>query len=211
MTSTSQLPNGKQQFIDINGDPLIGGLVYHFVPGTTHPKNTWQDEGQTILNTNPVVLDARGQAVIFGTGKYRQVLKDIDENLIWDQLTTAPIVEEDEDTTTSFYDFPVYIEGAPSDGEVYPIFNIVRSLQLPATLTDSIFTVATLPTANTVFLFRKNGVSIGTVTFDSSGAATVSFAATVAFAAGDQFSIISQATADATAGDIAMTFVFMVL
>lgn len=83
------LPTGKQQFLDANGNPLAGGSVYFYVPGTTTPKDTWQDSAQTILNTNPVILDARGQAVIYGTGSYRQIVKDSTGNLIWDQFSAS--------------------------------------------------------------------------------------------------------------------------
>lgn len=83
------LPNGKQQFEDINGDPLVGGLVYFYIPNSLVPKNTWHDQAQSILNTNPVVLDSRGQAIIYGSGGYRQILKDATGNTIWDQLTTT--------------------------------------------------------------------------------------------------------------------------
>jgi hypothetical protein len=84
------LPNGKQQFVDDNGDPLAGGFVYFYIPGTTTPKNTYQNSAQSILNTNPVVLDAAGQAVIYGSGTYRQIVRDADGNLIWDQPVEAP-------------------------------------------------------------------------------------------------------------------------
>lgn len=87
---TQQLPNGKQQFIDINGKPLVGGLVNHYSVGTFTPKTTYQDSLQTIPNTNPVVCDARGQASIYGTGPYRQVLTDSVGNLIWDQVVLDP-------------------------------------------------------------------------------------------------------------------------
>lgn len=83
------IPNGRQQFIDINGKPLIGGRVYFYQVGTSTPAATWQDAALTIFNTNPVVLDARGQASIYGANNYRQVLKDVNDNLIWDQ--TIPI------------------------------------------------------------------------------------------------------------------------
>jgi lysophospholipase L1-like esterase len=77
--------NGKQSFSDVNGRPLIGGKVYFFAPGTDTPKDTWQDYAQTVLNTNPVILDARGEASIYGGSSYRQVLRDSAGNLIWDQ------------------------------------------------------------------------------------------------------------------------------
>lgn len=82
------LPNGKQQFIDINGKPLVGGSVYFYIPSTLIFKDTWKNAGQTILNTNPIILDSRGQAIIYGTGIYRQIVKDSAGNLIWDQLTS---------------------------------------------------------------------------------------------------------------------------
>lgn len=93
--AASLLPNGKQQFVDANGIPLAGGTVQFYVPGTTTPKDTWQDTGETILNTNPIVLDGSGQAIIYGEGVYRQVVKDVDGNLIWDQLTMGPLVAGD--------------------------------------------------------------------------------------------------------------------
>lgn len=87
MPTATLLPNAKQQFIDINGEPLVGGFVYFYVPTTSTPKNTWQDATESTLNTNPVELDSRGQALIYGSGQYRQVVTDIDGNVIWDQLT----------------------------------------------------------------------------------------------------------------------------
>lgn len=84
----SLLPNGRQQFIDGNGKPYAGGSVYFYIPGTTVPKNTYQDSSSLVLNTNPVVLDANGYATIYGTGSYRQILKDSLGNTIWDQLTS---------------------------------------------------------------------------------------------------------------------------
>lgn len=80
------LPNGKQAFTDSNSRPLAGGKVAFFAPGTQTPRDTWQDAALTILNTNPVVLDARGEASIYGLGAYRQVLRDASNVLIWDQI-----------------------------------------------------------------------------------------------------------------------------
>lgn len=86
---TTLLPPGKQQFSDANGVPLAGGSVFFYIPGTTTFKNTWQDASQVTLNTNPVILDAAGEAVIYGLGAYRQLVQDSLGNLIWDQLTSS--------------------------------------------------------------------------------------------------------------------------
>lgn len=99
---TQLLPNGKQQFLDINGKPLVGGKVYHYTVSTLTPKATYQDIGQTIPNTNPVILDARGQAAIYGTGNYRQVLTDATDVQIWDQVipdASGSLISDLADTT----------------------------------------------------------------------------------------------------------------
>lgn len=83
---TQLLPNGKQQFTDNAGRPLLGGKVYFYSVGTQTPKDTYKDAAETVLNTNPVILDARGSASIYGTGPYRQVLRDVFGVQIWDQV-----------------------------------------------------------------------------------------------------------------------------
>lgn len=88
--AASLLPNGEQTFLDSNGAPLASGSVYFYVPSTSTPKDTWQDSGQNTLNTNPVLLDSAGRAIIYGSGTYRQVVKDVLGNTIWDQLTADP-------------------------------------------------------------------------------------------------------------------------
>jgi hypothetical protein len=86
------LPNGKQQFINSNGQPLAGGFVYYYIPNTTTFKNTYQDDAGVNLNTNPIVLDANGQCIAYGTGSYRQQVKDVNGNLIWDVQVDSPSV-----------------------------------------------------------------------------------------------------------------------
>lgn len=89
MTITTLLPNGEQVFLDDNGKPLAGGKVFMYIPQTTIPKSTWQDEDQSVPNTNPIILDAAGRAIIYGAGSYRQVLTDALDNQIWDQETAS--------------------------------------------------------------------------------------------------------------------------
>lgn len=86
--SATLLPPGEIQFSDANGKPFAGGKIYMYVPNTTIFKSTWKDANQTILNTNPIVLDAAGRAIIYGTGTYTQLLKDVLGNTIYSQLTT---------------------------------------------------------------------------------------------------------------------------
>jgi hypothetical protein len=81
------VPNAKVQFADANGKPLAAGTVYFYTPGTTTPKTTWVDPYQNTANPNPIVLDGSGEALIWGSGIYRQVVYDVNNNLVWDQLT----------------------------------------------------------------------------------------------------------------------------
>lgn len=90
--SAALLPNGQQQFVDGNGNPYASGTVtfYSNYPTCSVLKNTWSNSGQTVLNTNPVVLDSAGRATIFGSGSYCQVLKDSSGNTIWTKETSDP-------------------------------------------------------------------------------------------------------------------------
>lgn len=87
MAVASILPPGKTQFFDANGNPLASGFVYFYIPNTTTFKNTWKDPSQSVLNANPVPLDGSGEAIIYGSGQYRQIVMDSGLNTIWDQLT----------------------------------------------------------------------------------------------------------------------------
>jgi hypothetical protein len=99
--SGSLIPNAKQQFLDANGNPLAGGFVYFYIPSTTTFKNTYQNAALSILNTNPIVLDSAGEAIIYGNGSYRQIVTDVNGNLIWDQTTVVPITLSDVATVYS--------------------------------------------------------------------------------------------------------------
>lgn len=88
----TKLPNGRQQFFHpTTGELLVGGKVWHYVPGTSTLKDTWQNAGATALNTNPVILDSQGSAAIWGKGAYRQLLLAANNDQIWDEVTTSSI------------------------------------------------------------------------------------------------------------------------
>lgn len=93
MTNTvTLLPNGRQQFFNGNGDPLVGGTVGTYVPSTLTAKTTYQDSTGNTPNTNPITLDAIGSAAIWGSGYYRQIVNDSNGNEIWDVVTLSPIL-----------------------------------------------------------------------------------------------------------------------
>lgn len=55
-------PGAKQQFFDNNGRPLVGGKLFTYEAGTTAKLATYTDSGGLSQNTNPIVLDFRGEA-----------------------------------------------------------------------------------------------------------------------------------------------------
>lgn len=88
--SAALLPNGMQQFLDQNGDPLANGQVFFYLPGTSTAKQVWQDAGQTVLLPQPVILDGAGRATIYGSGAYLQRVEDVNGLFQWEQLTQTP-------------------------------------------------------------------------------------------------------------------------
>ena len=81
--------NPDVQFCDQNGKPYSGGLLSTFSRGTTVPKTTWGDPELTAANSNPVVLDASGRAILWGDGDYQLQLNDAAGNLIFSVPSTA--------------------------------------------------------------------------------------------------------------------------
>jgi len=78
-------PTPKLYFTDNNGNPLVGGKLWTYESGTTTPTPTWQDfEGNT-LNTNPIILDSRGECLCFldTTQIYTFYLTDENDVPIW--------------------------------------------------------------------------------------------------------------------------------
>lgn len=86
----TQVPNAEQQFVGPTGAPYANGKVFMYVPNTFTKKSTWLGADQSTQNTNPILLDSAGRAIIWGLGSYRQVLQDRNGLQVWDALTAAP-------------------------------------------------------------------------------------------------------------------------
>ena len=74
--SYTLLMHPKFQVLLADGTPNVGGKVYTYQAGTTTLATTYSDPGLTAENTNPVVLDASGQADIWFSGPYKLVVQD---------------------------------------------------------------------------------------------------------------------------------------
>jgi len=77
-------PQPKLQFLDNNGSPLSGGKVYTYSAGTTTPLTTYTDYTGSTANSNPVILDSRGECSIWlGTSSYKFKLTTSTDVEVW--------------------------------------------------------------------------------------------------------------------------------
>lgn len=81
----SLLPLAKQLALDNSANPGNGYKFYTYEPGTLTPKATYQDAALTEANANPVIANARGEVTMYGDGLYRMILKDANDNTVWDR------------------------------------------------------------------------------------------------------------------------------
>jgi len=77
-------PQPKLQFLDSNGVPLSGGKVYTYAAGTTTALTTYTDYTGNTANSNPVILDSRGECSIWlGTSSYKFKLTTSTDVEVW--------------------------------------------------------------------------------------------------------------------------------
>lgn len=100
----SLMPQGKQQYFDDNGVPLASGFLYTYEAGTDTPLDTFTDYTGGTANTNPVQLNARGEATVFwGSSPYKIVLADKDGVVIWTQDHCTNDVSVDDGASGSLW------------------------------------------------------------------------------------------------------------
>lgn len=83
MTTSIATPP-KLQFFTAGGVPLSGGKLYSYAAGTTTPLTTYTSSSGNTANTNPVILDSRGEAdVWFSSATYKLKLTSSTDVEIW--------------------------------------------------------------------------------------------------------------------------------
>lgn len=94
--SLSPLGGAGWQFFNDNGVPLVGGLLYTYLAGTTTPAVTYTSSTGLTANSNPIVLNAAGRPPyeiwLDGINSYKLVLKTSTGTQIWvmDNITGLP-------------------------------------------------------------------------------------------------------------------------
>lgn len=76
----------RMRFFDKEGKPLVGGKVYAFKVGTEEFKPTYRNSELTALNTNPVILDGAGSALIYLRGANLLKIYDRHGNFIEERI-----------------------------------------------------------------------------------------------------------------------------
>jgi len=81
---------------DLSGNPLAGGKVYFYKAGTSTKQLVYSDPQGKIALPSPVVLNALGNACIYGTGLYKIIAchsTDADNDIsnpIWSEDYVSP-------------------------------------------------------------------------------------------------------------------------
>lgn len=82
MATLTLSPVGRQQFCDLDGNPVSLGKLYTYEAGTLTPLATYTDVDGQVANDNPVQLDAGGWCTLFLLPQsYKYILKDANDAL----------------------------------------------------------------------------------------------------------------------------------
>jgi hypothetical protein len=96
MTTTVLSPLLVQRFVDNSGNPLVNGQIFTYVAGSTTPQATYTDSTGGTPNTNPVILNSRGEASIWipPNTAYKFVIEDQFGNIIKtiDQVIASQLI-----------------------------------------------------------------------------------------------------------------------
>lgn len=110
-------PLAKLPYTDDDGTPLAGGTLTTYLSNSTTPATTYSNKAGTVANTNPIVLDARGEATVYLTPglNHRFVLKRADGSAVW----TRDGVSVGSGTSTSILDFDGVGDNATDNAQAF--------------------------------------------------------------------------------------------
>lgn len=170
MTAPLLFPFVYREF-DNAGLPAAGYHLWTYAAGGTVPKTTYSDAAGTVPNTNPVVLDTTGSAIIrLGSGAYNLVLKDpTDTTTIKSADNYQPYLSLSDLGTAIFPTTAAETAAVTVVNSVYPYGNVLRYGIVPNS--------SGAAAANTVILVALVNASIangptGVISFPNTGGAS---------------------------------------
>jgi len=204
--ATSLAPILTQLFDDY-GEVLAGGFIYTYEAGTDTPLVTYQDLSGAVPNENPVELDAAGRATVRVTDgvAYKFIVKDSD--LVTVETIDNIIVGEAAGTSEDVYLVHLTYCETPGAQAFMGGASITHACTFPVDFDGASASVQTNPGAEYEISVQKNGVEVGTITFDTDGVATFATTGggTVSCVFGDDLTFV--APDSGTASDFLATLV----
>jgi len=178
------------QFFDNDGEPLNGGLVYTYAPGTTTPKASYQDAALSVPHANPIVLSAFGRppAPIWLDGETKVVVK----TALGDTLDTVDNVNAD---VGGLGGWATKGDGVLLRSASYDITPADDGKTIVATAGS--WTLGTAEPAATMsdgFVVDFYNAGPGVITFDPNGSETVDGEPLVTFGQGDGGRLVCDGT-----------------
>lgn len=171
---TAPAPSPKLQFFDSAGNPLVGGKLYTYQAGTVTPLVTYTDDSGATTNTNPIILDSRGEANVWldPTLAYKFVLRTAADALIWtvDYLRSEqPILTNKTLVNATFTDGYTEETVTANTGSAYTISLANGTVQILTLTANCTYTFPT-PTAGRSFLLvqYQDGFGSRSVTWPAS-------------------------------------------
>lgn len=190
---------GYQAFSDAltNADTVYYSVFA--VDGSGNPSGDWETglgtySSGTLTRTTVQDSSNAGSAVDFSAGTK------------WVMATPTAAVF----TAPQSYILPFFFTSTPTDSELLFIHVAGADFTIPANFASALQSyVGTNPTATFDLDIAQNGTSIGTISVSTGGVvtATTTSGAAKSISAGDRLTATAQATADATAADMAFTIV----
>lgn len=162
------------QLFDDYGDVLNGGTITSNAGGTSTPKSTYTDSTGGSTNANPFTLNAAGRdtgGIWLTAGEaYKFILKNAD-GITLDTIDNV-MVGDASSSSTSTYEVKLTYAETPAAQAWMGGDKLVRSVTFPVDFVGSSAAVITAPASNYAITVKKNGVTVGTVTFASTGVPT---------------------------------------
>jgi hypothetical protein len=101
----------------------------------------------------------------------------------------------------------IFAGGVPTDGEVLARIEVGRKFTIPSGASGSFASAGFASTGTATLDIKKNGASVGSVTFTTSATGTFTMASATTFDPDDLFELVAPGTADATLANISVTLV----
>lgn len=177
------------QLFDDYGDVLNGGTITSSAGGTSTPKVTYTSSTGLATNANPIVLNAAGRdtgGIWLTEGEAYKFILQASNGTTIDTIDNV-VVGDVAGSSETQYEVKLTYTETPAAQAWMGGDEIVRTVLFPVDFVGSTGGVITPPAADYEISIRKNGVEVGTCTFDTSGDPTfeTTGGATVSCANGD--------------------------